>query len=308
MTPLMPSMKLGSPPRARGRPRPVSQATMAAWAHPRVRGDVLLCSLRDSVRPGLTPACAGTSDTHTVRAPNTWAHPRVRGDVRLASDSTVRNSGSPPRARGRRAFSDTKPIALGLTPACAGTSIFADRLLTPNRAHPRVRGDVLQKAKVPSAGRGSPPRARGRRWPGASDRLDGGLTPACAGTSRRLRRACRRTGAHPRVRGDVDVRLLLAVGGHGLTPACAGTSDTTAGAQTEVEGSPPRARGRRPSTHRLRQRRGLTPACAGTSRAVGSGFSQPWAHPRVRGDVWVDEAAGIVIEGSPPRARGRPSI
>ena len=306
MTPLMPSMKLGSPPRARGRPRPVSQATMAAWAHPRVRGDVLLCSLRDSVRPGLTPACAGTSDTHTVRAPNTWAHPRVRGDVRLASDSTVRNSGSPPRARGRRVRWAQASANLGLTPACAGTSGLTRRPGLSSRAHPRVRGDVHLYRGV------------------ALRRI--GLTPACAGTSKC--RPCPQSlvGAHPRVRGDVTARhwsVLLGAGSpprargrhrpslvsparRGLTPACAGTSGAWIGelkmwrAHPRVRGdvprhptaarrrlgSPPRARGRRHGHDLDRPHRGLTPACAGTSRTNAAEIATRRAHPRVRGDVF----------------------
>ena len=53
---------------------------------------------------------------------------------------TVR--GSPPRARGRPALVAIRSWPMGLTPACAGTSIDYGAGILTKRAHPRVRGDV----------------------------------------------------------------------------------------------------------------------------------------------------------------------
>ena len=211
----------GSPPRARGR------------RHPRVR---------DVVSRGLTPACAGTSP-HAYCGPGCgWAHPRVRVDVYWVQTGLTPYGGSPPRARGRPAGVGPGLPARGLTPACAGTSRQASAGALQERAHPRVRGDVVEDHVRLGVAQGSPPRARGR--PTAS-------APHCA-----------RPRAHPRVRGDVwwVGRVMSVEAGSpprargrrftsasrfatcGLTPACAGTSKCRPCPQSLV-GAHPRVRG-----------------------------------------------------------------
>ena len=117
----VPIIQQGSPPRARGR---------------RAGGEV------NPVNPGLTPACAGTTDQDRgARGPGR-AHPRVRGDDPCISTSIAAIVGSPPRARGRPRRPRALAATRGLTPACAGT--------TPGDR--RTTYDLM----------GSPPRARGR--------------------------------------------------------------------------------------------------------------------------------------------------
>ncbi len=217
------------------------------------------------LRRGLTPACAGTS-TATSRSRSAMrAHPRVRGDVsrlqrlparrmgahpRVRGDVSWRESvldhglGSPPRARGRLVFVVPPVSASGLTPACAGTSTCTSTMGGRPGAHPRVRGDVVGQLEDAPVAAGSPPRARGRRGTWVASVTGVGLTPACAGTSPATIARESLAGAHPRVRGDV-VRSPVR--------------------QVPVQGSPPRARGRRRPVHDM-----------GAVR---------WAHPRVRGDV-----------------------
>ena len=275
-------------------------------AHPRVRGDVLLAGGADAekagspprargrqpdvdclrVIPGLTPACAGTSDRVTQVWVCGWAHPRVRGDVRLD-----------PRAAVRRR---------GLTPACAGTSARVDQAVADAAAHPRVRGDVDLPLGQRRVGGGSPPRARGRRRDESPNQLPAGLTPACAGTSPHDVPSGFSAGAHPRVRGDVLRMPRLCGLACGLTPACAGTSSLKRRAGDSREGSPPRARGRRRSGRSGRPGCGGSPPRArGRPRSGRSVVSLPRAHPRVRGDVTPSMQADPSGKGSPPRARGR---
>ena len=216
-------MEAGSPPRARGRP---------------ARSRPMICSW------GLTPACAGTSRPTGGLWRSRRAHPRVRGDVKLGVVLRKSDRGSPPRARGRQPDVDCLRVIPGLTPACAGTSDRVTQVWVCGWAHPRVRGDVRLD-----------PRAAVRRR---------GLTPACAGTSARVDQAVADAAAHPRVRGDVLARRCL---------TC------------DAQGSPPRARGRRPPTRTAAGRRGLTPACAGTSSGRIAKPASSGAHPRVRGDV-----------------------
>ena len=254
----------GSPPRARGRravelaelrgegltpacagtsPVTSSGCSTARGSPPRARGRPASRSLQGPSF-GLTPACAGTSRRGVGRVLAVGAHPRVRGDVRRRWRPMPSARGSPPRARGRHSELRCEVMHRGLTPACAGTSGLGVGGAFRARAHPRVRGDVQRGRLGRLCSQGSPPRARGRRQPRARDRDDGGLTPACAGTSRAPRLAWRGCWAHPRVRGDVNNTTTLA---------------------NAAGGSPPRARGRRGLRRPRRIWAGLTPACAGTS-------------------------------------------
>ena len=337
--------RMGSPPRARGRrprfsaarsppgltpacagtsPTSPGRAT-GCWAHPRVRGDVVILGesgllgqgspprARGRRRPvhlgdvaqGLTPACAGTSTRTPTDRRTARAHPRVRGDVALVALTVVVGAGSPPRARGRprsirpgwwRSWAHPRVrgdvgeggrdfgLTGGLTPACAGTSRACRPGWVSRRAHPRVRGDVSTVGLACMTPLGSPPRARGRHQRHVCQWHQRGLTPACAGTSGGQVRHRLHFRAHPRVRGDV-VRML--------------TADELR------QGSPPRARGRPWRRAATSGGRGLTPACAGTSGRRPPTHSTPWAHPRVRGDVQAAARAASQAAGSPPRARGR---
>ena len=257
-------------------------------AHPRVRGDVSrFHSMRSGFR-GSPPRARGRPATPPAAKLRTRAHPRVRGDVERPRHDPDSRRGSPPRARGRPKDDNQFKVDWGLTPACAGTSILSARPLTPQWAHPRVRGDVHEAARL--------------------DWRTPGLTPACAGTSSQQSGHTTSPGAHPRVRGDVLVDQRAAMRGRGLTPACAGTSRAMQDAMRDKGGSPPRARGR-PARRRAQcQRTGLTPACAGTSSHSVTRLDAAGAHPRVRGDVGVGHHNQLPHAGSPPRARGRRQV
>ena len=153
---------LGTPPRARGRPVPgeaggVGAGNTPACAgttslmilgvpvlseHPRVRGDDSRTDLARSSSLGTpprargrlgmrlesrrstgnTPACAGTTTGARFVGADFTEHPRVRGDDASRLDTVRMPSGTPPRARGRRARRRTAEGRTGNTPACAGTT------------------------------------------------------------------------------------------------------------------------------------------------------------------------------------------
>ncbi len=286
-TRLLPDVYEGLTPACAGTSVAGDGSRWSWWAHPRVRGDINWTSAeyvpaggspprarghRRSAgelgqRPGLTPACAGTSRTRLWG----WSG----------------REGSPPRARGRSTGPAPPTHPLGLTPACAGTSRRASRHKSRKRAHPRVRGDV-----------------DGARAGGVGVR---GLTPACAGTSEWIRststvRQCR---AHPRVRGDVTGDPGPEVS-RGLTPACAGTSTAHSATRWRFGGSPPRARGRLGS-RAAGGSRWAHPRVRGDVMVGMFALRRSWAHPRVRGDVGQGVADRSPCRGSPPRARGRPT-
>ena len=111
----------GSPPRARGRRRPVTVTAVTGGLTPACAGtsiDDVIAIFQASGSPprargrpgdrphrgdlrGLTPACAGTSAVGASAWGGVGAHPRVRGDVAPVRTESSTREGSPPRARGR---------------------------------------------------------------------------------------------------------------------------------------------------------------------------------------------------------------
>ena len=148
-----------------------------------------------------------------------------------------------------------------------------------------MRGDDHRWCSSSRSRGGSPPHARGRPVAVRVGRAADGLTPACAGTTRWRRSRGRPNRAHPRMRGD-DVAESDAI--------------------TVAEGSPPHARGRRPTPCANTPTVRLTPACAGTTTSPQASQIAAWAHPRMRGDDPAHRHPRGRRAGSPPHARGRP--
>jgi len=172
--------------------------------------------------------------------------------------------------------------------------------------------------------RGSPPRARGADQPPGELAAGGGITPACAGSSRMELAGSRSNRDHPRVRGEQrsaspwppsaegsPPRARGAAGRRsrrcrstGITPACTGSRSPRYGSQDRSSGSPPRARG----AGRIRRggapRTGITPACAGSRVTTTAGDMFMRDHPRVRGEQGAGTRRRTARRGSPPRARG----
>ena len=95
--------------------------THNAGSPPHARGqvDLLVYALQ---RLGITPACAGTSQSKGFCNLLAKDHPRMRGDKALHLADLVPGIGSPPHARGQGTGSLPRDGLFGITPACAGTS------------------------------------------------------------------------------------------------------------------------------------------------------------------------------------------
>src|SRR5690606_29012335 len=144
-------------------------------------------------------------------------------------------------------------------------------------------GEHANLARIIHGGVGSPPRARGTPAPFPGRVPGRGITPACAGNTGTRRASTPRRPDHPRVRG---------------------ARRCSHGPVSDVQGSPPRARGTHDEIPSGRGCRGITPACAGNTARPACARSIAPDHPRVRG-----EHAELATEferpaGSPPRARG----
>ena len=155
-------LRSGSPPLARGprrgtASRGVQEGITPACAgttllvsprlscrpdHPRLRGDHYLTSCKPGTRrgspplargpqpqepqpggvPGITPACAGTTDTAQKVKELSEDHPRLRGDHSDPNPHIHLYLGSPPLARGPPRHKPAHIRACRITPACAGTT------------------------------------------------------------------------------------------------------------------------------------------------------------------------------------------
>ncbi len=168
---------------------------------PRVRGKG---SKRpnNTLRPGITPACAGKSMYHTISSGCYRDHPRVCGEKGKALVNRSWNLGSPPRVRGKVRFWPKLQKYGGITPACAGKS-EADHIGRGIRQdHPRVCGEKMMRWKRMDRFKGSPPRVRGKGRSMRQYRPTLGITPACAGKRHKAVLSSGRNGDHPRVCGE----------------------------------------------------------------------------------------------------------
>ena len=154
-------------PRVRG--EHVSGETIRALAtgsSPRARGAQSGLEILRR-RPGIIPACAGSTWCCVQSEYDTGDHPRVRGEHAWTYRKSVSSPGSSPRARGAQ-------------------SRFG-RVQEHYGDHPRVRGEHCStEIRIPSAG-GSSPRARGAPHACGRGPPTPGIIPACAGSTRHTR-------------------------------------------------------------------------------------------------------------------------
>ena len=250
---------------------------------PRVRGK--LCRQNFHLfRVGITPACAGK--TLKERRPNEGRgdHPRVCGENAISPRHAHRRAGSPPRVRGKPRAPLRSRVAVGITPACAGKTSEQSAFRAILRDHPRVCGENYGIDPEKIVRPGSPPRVRGKLAAGEKSLAEAGITPACAGKTRRRRLQRITTGDHPRVCGE---------------------NRSPRAAKGKIRGSPPRVRGKHKGRAGRPQHRGITPACAGKTRTAHGQIESIRDHPRVCGENAPEMMACPTESGSPPRVRGK---
>ena len=173
--------------------------------HPRVCGNHLLISSQACGTPGspprvrepqneayavqqairITPACAGTTYRHRSMLQMRRDHPRVCGNHSILFQIRFHSEGSPPRVR--EPLSGYVPMLseIGITPACAGTTIVRAARARKPRDHPRVCGNHLEIHLAGDLCLGSPPRVREPLAVYLNYLIVFGITPACAGTTER---------------------------------------------------------------------------------------------------------------------------
>ena len=192
--------------------------------------------------------------------------------------------GSPPHVRGKASFFGCSRPGDGITPAYAGKRFPTAALFRSSRDHPRVCGEKGWDYDAFLYQLGSPPRMRGKVDNVRCGQTYPGITPAYAGkrsTTQIFRHLYR---DHPRVCGE---KVFLSV------PA------------TSVLGSPPRMRGKVTPVSLVALWGRITPAYAG-KRAVVPVYDVRFRdHPRVCGEKTDSQYQLPIMQGSPPRMRGK---
>ena len=193
-----------------------------------------------------------------------WDHPRVCGEKAAFSSSALLGAGSPPRVRGKASALSLLVAQRGITPACAGKSIFGIATRHALKDHPRVCGEKGNQPLPLFATIGSPPRVRGKADKRSALFGGEGITPACAGKRAVIAATDAIPRDHPRVCGEKRwIRFNW----------------------TPRRGSPPRVRGKAPTADLDRQCVGrITPACAGKSTGYRTHTPHTRDHPRVCGE------------------------
>ena len=153
---------------------------------PRVRGKAFLAIHRQVIQ-WITPACAGKSMHMSFWWGIKEDHPRVCGEKSPCNLFWDAFQGSPPRVRGKAAWFCRCGLPIGITPACAGKSVFFDLFCIITKDHPRVCGEKCSTNHRIYPESGSPPRVRGKADQAKEAALADRITPACAG--KRLKKA-----------------------------------------------------------------------------------------------------------------------
>ena len=175
--------------RLRDHPRMCGEHTPMAAAHtclegssPHVRG-ALQASRRSGARPGIIPACAGSTKAQRCGDAEGRDHPRMCGEHDLSRRTVALPRGSSPHVRGARPWRDCRAVRAGIIPACAGSTYANTDGCILSGDHPRMCGEhVCEHGRVHPI-RGSSPHVRGAPNLKTDYLPVPGIIPACAGST-----------------------------------------------------------------------------------------------------------------------------
>ena len=132
---------------------------------------------------GITPALAGTTAEKMLFLMAFWDHPRACGYNEMLKVMQPITKGSPPRLRVQPLVEFDGKEYTGITPALAGTTWCVPMQFFTVRDHPRACGYNHRGKRIRRPLQGSPPRLRVQPWEIKTQTLNGGITPALAGTT-----------------------------------------------------------------------------------------------------------------------------
>ena len=263
--------------------------TMSSWAassgaHPRSRGEnrVGWGPLRG--REGSSPLTRGKPHPNHERTHSHGLIPAHAGKTLRQRRQGHSVHGSSPLTRGKRPSAISPRASPGLIPAHAGKTRSACVGSVSMRAHPRSRGENMNRSTSGHSCEGSSPLTRGKRGDDLHGRDTSGLIPAHAGKTRQRRPTGRCSRAHPRSRGE----NIISRDGSFV-----------------ARGSSPLTRGKRVAGRLARHLAGLIPAHAGKTRSGRDRRRAPGAHPRSRGENAPPFPPASSALGSSPLTRGK---
>ena len=173
-----------------------------------------------------------------------------------------------------------------ITPAHAGKRCYLCASTKSSWDHPRVGGEKTACVLIVGLGKGSPPHRRGKERRVVDHHPLPGITPAQAGKRIRRPDTERAYWDHPRVGGE---------------------KSRNDGVYYQSTGSPPHRRGKGGTDHSGDLRHGFTPAQAGKRTKAAAICRWCRDHPRAGGEKHNVFTLGSLVQGSPPRGRGKDS-
>ena len=171
-----------------------------------------------------------------------------------------------------------------ITPAHAGKRPCVRVFMPASRDHPRACGEKKSKQTGTQSPTGSPPRMRGKVYQEPEAVVFARITPAHAGKRRRHFGPEHRRQDHPRACGEKDDWKRM---------------------NCQIQGSPPRMRGKAELQPTPAAEPRITPAHAGKRRWTLCSGSSSEDHPRACGEKCRQVWQRCRTPGSPPRMRGK---
>ena len=180
---------------------PMAIGAMVTGSSPHVRGAPTRPTRQPS-RPGIIPACAGSTARPMRHEASPRDHPRMCGEHWYAIISNRHTTGSSPHVRGALPMCPPRPRSDGIIPACAGSTPFEYMRSYVNRDHPRMCGEHYVPIIAAYNLMGSSPHVRGARATYQRDEPVCGIIPACAGSTYPQVSPIAQTRDHPRMCGE----------------------------------------------------------------------------------------------------------
>ena len=196
-------------------------ASCIGGSSPHARG-ALPAVLVPVARAGIIPACAGSTQLVDVAVLVVEDHPRMRGEHPLPWTPTLAGGGSSPHARGAHTGPEQGTSPRRIIPACAGSTRSWGNIGSPQRDHPRMRGEHDGIYAAYRGDEGSSPHARGAPVRHVGQDLVAGIIPACAGSTIRCGSGRTWRQDHPRMRGEHFASNATSAASQGSSPHARG--------------------------------------------------------------------------------------
>ena len=212
----------------------------------------------------------------------------------------------------------------GIIPAYAGNTARTRRSSIRPRDHPRICGEHSHSPSAMSVPGESSPHMRGTPSHHAGLGYGGGIIPAYAGNTNRIRGPEHDWWDHPRICGEHLLPCVTLTEEQGIIPAYAGNTNCQSPSNSPIrdhpricgehrivgsvqyvrEGSSPHMRGTLEHGEPVVQVHGIIPAYAGNTSSSAATRTSTGDHPRICGEHVIPLCRRLCQLGSSPHMRG----